>query len=92
MKLIEGWERAWRLISVQLMALAALIQAAWPMVPDDLKAQIPPNYMHTITVVLLVAGIVGRLVKQNGALGGSADSLHDSLGDSPPGDAGNGVK
>jgi hypothetical protein len=64
MKLIPNWKRSYRMFSVQAMALAAAISGAWPVVPDDLKAMLPPHLVHIVAVVLLVAGIAGRLVDQ----------------------------
>ncbi len=64
MKLIDEWKSAHRMFSVQAMALAAAIQGVWPSIPDDLKASIPPSVVHYISLALLVAGIVGRLVQQ----------------------------
>lgn len=34
------------------------------MVPEDMKATLPPTLVHWVSVVLLVAGIVGRMVAQ----------------------------
>ena len=64
MKLIPNWRRSWRMFSVQAMALAAAIQGAWPLMPDDLKATLPPMLVHWVSIALLAAGIVGRLVDQ----------------------------
>lgn len=64
MKLIDNWNKAHRMLSVQAMALAAAIQGAWPAVPEDLKATLPPSLVHWVSVALLVAGILGRLVDQ----------------------------
>ena len=64
MKLIDEWKRAYRMFSVQAMAMALAIQAAWPTIPDDLKALLPPHLVHWVSIVLLVAGIAGRMVKQ----------------------------
>lgn len=64
MRLIPNWKRCYRMFSVQAMALAGAIQGAWPMVPDDMKATLPPTLVHWASVVLLVAGIVGRMVDQ----------------------------
>ena len=64
MKLIDNWKKAPRMLSVQAMALAAAIQGTWPSVPDDLKAHVPPFLVHWVSVVLLVAGILGRLLQQ----------------------------
>ena len=50
---------------LQAMALAAAIQGAWPQIPEDLKASIPPAVVHWVSLALLVAGIVGRLVQQD---------------------------
>lgn len=65
MKLIDNWNKAHRMLSVQAMALAAAIQGAWPSIPEDLKASIPPGVVHWVSLGLLVAGIVGRLVQQD---------------------------
>ena len=64
MKLIENWNKAHRMLSVQAMAVAAAIQGVWPSIPDDLKAHLPPTLVHWVSLVLLVCGIVGRLVDQ----------------------------
>lgn len=64
MKLIDDAHKAYRLFSVQAMALAAGIQAVWPTIPDDLKATLPPHIVHWVSIVLLIAGIAGRLVVQ----------------------------
>lgn len=66
MKLIDNWHKAHRMLSVQAMALAAAIQGAWPNIPDDLKAALPPTLVHWVSLALLVGGIVGRLVAQEG--------------------------
>lgn len=75
MKLINEWRRAYRMLSVQAMALALAIQGAWPSIPDDLKAQLPAEAVHWVSIALLVAGILGRLVKQ--------ESVNPDPGDTP---------
>lgn len=65
MKLIENWRRAHRMLSVQAMALAAAVQGAWPTLPEEMKSSISPTLVNWISLALLVAGIVGRLVQQN---------------------------
>lgn len=64
MKLVPEARRAWRWFSVQAMTLAGSLQGAWLAVPDDLRANVPKHLVHWITIALLVAGIVGRLVQQ----------------------------
>jgi hypothetical protein len=66
-KLIEDWRQAWRWFSMQAMAAAGTVQLAWVSLPDDLRRSIPPAWVTGITVALLVAGIAGRLVKQDAA-------------------------
>jgi hypothetical protein len=46
------------------MALAAAVQGAWAAVPDDMKTHIPTWIVTASTIALLLAGIGGRLVKQ----------------------------
>ena len=65
MKLIDNWKSAHRMLSVQAMALTAAILGAWPMIPEDLKAALPPHLVHWVSITLLVFGIAGRLVSQD---------------------------
>jgi hypothetical protein len=65
MKLVDDAKSAWRWFSVQAMALALAIQGAWEVLPADMKAGIPPQYVTYITLLLLAMGIAGRLVKQD---------------------------
>lgn len=64
MKLIPQWKRCLRMFSVQAMVLAGAIQGAWVAIPDDLKASISDDWMRYITIALMVAGVIGRLVAQ----------------------------
>ena len=62
--LIPNWRRAWRMLSVQCMTLAAAIQGTWPLMPEDMKATLHPSVVHWVSLALLIAGIAGRLVQQ----------------------------
>jgi hypothetical protein len=63
-KLIDEAKQAYKFFSVQAMALAIAIQGAWEVIPADMKASIPPQYVTYTTLALLVLGIFGRFVKQ----------------------------
>lgn len=62
--LVPDFKRAWRWISVQCMVVAGAVQAAWVFIPEDMKESFPKDYLQVVTVVLLVVGVAGRLVKQ----------------------------
>lgn len=64
MKLIENWRKAWRMLSVQAMALAGAVQGAWIFIPTDMRDSIPANVVQGVTIALLVLGVAGRLVDQ----------------------------
>lgn len=64
MKLVPNWKRLWRTFSMQAMGWAAAGLAAWPTLPDDIKAQIDPKYATWALVALLVCGMVGRAIHQ----------------------------
>lgn len=64
MKLIPNWRRAWRMFSVQAQALAIAVLGGWQAMPDELRAVVPAWAVLTVAMVLLVAGIVGRLIQQ----------------------------
>lgn len=66
MKLVPDAGNWWRWFSIQAMVLASALQGAWLFVPDDLRTGIPEWLAQTITVVILLAGVVGRVVDQGG--------------------------
>ena len=74
MKLIDEVGQAWRMLSVQAMSAAIAIQGTWVSVPEDLKSGIPPQWVHYLTMGLLVLGVVGRLVKQDKVSGSGISS------------------
>jgi hypothetical protein len=65
MKLIENARNAWRMFSVQAMGLAIVVQTVWVELPSDLRESIDSSTVRYITIGLLVAGVIGRLVKQD---------------------------
>lgn len=67
MKFVENAKQSWKWFSMQAMTLAGALQGTWVTIPEDLKAQVPANAVHYITLALVAAGIVGRLVKQDEA-------------------------
>lgn len=65
MTLVENAKQSWKWFSMQAMTLAGAVQATWLTVPDDMRSQVPSGLVFYITLGLLVAGIIGRLVKQD---------------------------
>jgi hypothetical protein len=63
-KLVKGWERSWKWYSVQAMAALAGLPLAYMALPADWQAAIPDSWKMGAVFVVLVAGIVGRIVKQ----------------------------
>ena len=64
MKLIENARNAWRMFSVQAMTLALVVQTVWVEIPADLRESLDATTVRYITIGLLVAGVLGRMVKQ----------------------------
>lgn len=75
MKLIDGWRQAWRLWSVRLSALGAILTGwaalapdallqLWQLLPDELHALVPERVAGVIPTLLFVAAIVARLIPQ----------------------------
>lgn len=48
------------------MALQGAIASAWLVVPDDMRAAVPAEYLAATAIVLTIAGTIGRLVDQGG--------------------------
>ncbi len=63
-RLVHDWKRAHRWFSVQVPALSVAILLTWQAVPDDLRAAAPSWLQVSVLVILILAGIAGRLVEQ----------------------------
>lgn len=74
MKLIENWQQAWKLKSVQVGAASAFFYAlilfseqflnVWAVIPQELKNKIPENVAEWVGVFVGVAMVLARLKKQ----------------------------
>lgn len=65
MKLIENWKQSALFWSMQAMAIIGAAQAVIIAAPPELQQQLPNNAMQWLTFGLALAGMVGRLVKQD---------------------------
>ena len=74
-ELIEDWRNFWRFWSVRLGIVGSAVTAvliafpdvalsAWVMMPADLKSAIPERYTPLIGVVIFVASLIARVIKQ----------------------------
>lgn len=64
MRLVKNAGSAWRWFSIQADALAIAGASAWLLVPGDMRAAVPPEWLAVGAITLAALGIVGRLVKQ----------------------------
>lgn len=75
MKLIDDWQKFWRMWSIRFTALGSLLLAyiaavpdaiftAWAALPEEFKGFIPPNYLMYISLGLFVIGMISRVIKQ----------------------------
>lgn len=64
MKLIDNLPQLWKMWSVRILAVLAVVASVWQQVPDDVKAMIPPQYLGYIVAFVSVCGIVARAIKQ----------------------------
>lgn len=69
--LVDNASEGWRWYSVIFPSLAGVVEvfkiaveASWIALPADLKASLDPNWITAIAVVLLIAGVIGRFIKQ----------------------------
>lgn len=76
LELIEGWHKWYRLWSIRLGLVGTAITAwflaapdaalsVWAIMPEDVKAVFPPDFVKYFGVGLLVLGTFARMVKQN---------------------------
>ncbi|MEG3167499.1 glycosyl hydrolase 108 family protein [Sphingomonas sp. LB3N6] len=88
MKLIPSWRHAWRLWSVRMSAIGAILTAfaaaapdtllqIWNALPDDVRGIFPDTLARVIPTLLFVATIVARMIPQTSA--GERKSLWKSI-------------
>lgn len=65
--LVPDWRQAWRWFSIQLLALTGALQVAWETLPADALSVIPQDWRGYITLGLILAAIIGRLIDQGTA-------------------------
>ena len=64
MKFIDNLPQLWKMWSVRIMAILAIVASVWAQIPDDVKALIPPQYLGYAVGFVSVCGIVARAIKQ----------------------------
>lgn len=63
MKLVPNWTKAWKWMSMQFIALAAI----WETIPLEAKAVLDPSTQGYITLALLLGAGLGRMIDQGTA-------------------------
>lgn len=64
MQLIENWKSAWKMWSVRILAVLAIVATSWAAVPDSVKALIPDQYLGYIVGFVSVCAAIARIIKQ----------------------------
>lgn len=62
--LIDDARRWWRMFSVQMMLASGAVQTVYAGLDQSIKQFIPPKLMLVVSIMLLVVGVGGRLIKQ----------------------------
>jgi len=64
MTLVPNWRTAWRWLSIQFPVLNTAFLGTWAVLPDKFQDALPLPWVIGIAIFLIVAGVFGRLVKQ----------------------------
>jgi hypothetical protein len=64
MNLREDWNKAYKFISVQAIAILAAVQSVWPSIPEDMKSSLPHDFIRYMTYILLTIAVYGVMTKQ----------------------------
>ena len=63
-RVVSDWRRAWKWYSVNIPTVNAAMLATWTALPEKFQSAIPIHWLLWMAVVLLIAGVVGRLIDQ----------------------------
>lgn len=64
MRLIPEWRKAWRMFSMQALALIAALPLVWAELPPEITAMVPASWRPWIMAALALGGMAGRLIDQ----------------------------
>lgn len=64
MQLIENWKSAWKMWSVRILAVLAIVATSWAAIPDSVKALIPDQYLGYVVGFVSVCAAIARTIKQ----------------------------
>ena len=64
MKLVNNWKTAYRMLSVQVLAVLTAVPVVWAQLPEESQALIPEEYRGYVLGFVALCGIAARLVDQ----------------------------
>jgi len=82
--LVDNWRSAPRWVSMWCMAFASSVTGTWLLLPAEYQAMVPQNVVHAGVFAVLIAGIIGRFIKQTPATPIAPGDIgqHSNIGDS----------
>lgn len=66
MKLVSNWKNSWRWFSVQFPIINTAFLGTWSVLPAKFQDALPMPWVIGIAVALIVVGVAGRLINQEG--------------------------
>lgn len=75
MKLVDNWKEGWKFLSnisnflgiILLSILTDLpshLVTSWSILPEEMKAAIPPEFVVWIAIIWFIVNIISRLIQQ----------------------------
>lgn len=61
---VSNWRRSWRWLSVNIPLVNAAFLATWAGLPAKFQNAFPLSWVLVTAVLLIIAGVFGRLVDQ----------------------------
>ena len=65
MRLIPDWRKCWRYYSTQALVALAALPLVWASIPVEVQMMVPDAWRPWLLSAMALAGIAGRLVKQD---------------------------
>ena len=64
MRLTDNWQDAWKWFSIQFPVINTAFLSTWAVLPSKFQDILPVSVVIGIAVVLIVAGVAGRMISQ----------------------------
>ncbi|PKH22286.1 hypothetical protein CIG19_13360 [Enterobacterales bacterium CwR94] len=66
LRMVQDWRQGWRWHSTKALLALGLLPSLWLELPEAWRAEIPGSWLRLAALLVMFAGLTGRLTLQKG--------------------------